>query len=90
MVIGELALGSMRDRFETLALLAGLESVPVATHDEVLYLVDAHSLYGRGLSLVDAHLLASVRLSPRAKLWTRDRKLGSAAESLNVAAAITD
>lgn len=90
MVVGELALGSIRARAETLALLADLEPLPEATHDEVLYLVDTHGLYGRGLSLVDAHLLASLRLSPGDKLWTRDHRLRLAAEALGVAAELDE
>ena len=87
MIIGELALGSLRHRSETLRLLAALAAVPVATHDEVLHLVGSHHLHGRGLSLVDAHLLASLRLLPGVRLWTRDRRLREAAQVLGVAAA---
>ena len=61
MVIGELALGSLRDRPTILGLLADLPSTPVATPAEVLVLVDAQVLSGTGLSLVDAHLLAALR-----------------------------
>ena len=86
MVVGELALGSLRDRATVLGLLSNLPGTPSANHDEVLALVDAHRLYGVGLSLVDAHLLAALRLSPADKLWTRDRRLGVAAEQLGVSA----
>jgi len=86
MIIGELALGSLRDRVVVLALLTDLPGIPVATHEEVLQLVESSALFGAGLSLVDAHLLAGVRLSESAQLWTRDRRLQSAAEQLGVAA----
>lgn len=86
MIIGELALGTLRNRAVVLGLLAGLTGAPVATHDEVLALVEARSLHGRGLSLVDAHLLASLLLSRTVALWTRDLRLRSAAEDLGVAA----
>lgn len=86
MIIGELALGSLRHRSETLRLLAALAAVPVATSGEVLHLVETRRLYGRGLSLVDAHLLASLQLLPGTTVWTRDRRLQSAAEDLQVAA----
>ena len=84
MVIGELALGSLRDRERVLGLLADLPSTPVATHAEVLGFVEANLLYGEGLSLVDAHLLASVVLAPGARLWTRDKRLTAAARRLGV------
>jgi predicted nucleic acid-binding protein len=86
MVIGELALGSLRDRQTVLGLLADLPIAPVATNAEVLAFVDANGLYGIGLSLVDAHLLAALRLSLSNRLWTRDRRLRLAAERLGVSA----
>ena len=47
----------------------------VASHAEVLHLVESRRLYGRGLALVDAHLLAATLLTPGVRLWTRDRAL---------------
>jgi len=86
MIIGELALGSLRDRSVILSLLGDLPGIPIATHAEVLQLIESHALYGTGLSFIDAHLLAALRLSSTAKLWTRDRRLESAAKRLGVAA----
>lgn len=86
MIIGELALGSLRDRQTILGLLSDLPSTPLATNAEVLRFVESHILYGIGLSLVDAHLLAALRLSSPDRLWTRDRRLRLAAEQLGVSA----
>jgi predicted nucleic acid-binding protein len=86
MIIGELALGTLRDRQTILGLLSDLPSTPVATHAEVLRFIESHTLYGIGLSLVDAHLLAALRLSSFDRLWTRDRRLRSAADELGVSA----
>lgn len=86
MVIGELALGTLRDRTRILGLLSDLPSTPTATHAEVLAFVDLHARYGVGLSLVEAHLLAALRLSSRDWLWTRDPRLHGAADKLGVAA----
>lgn len=86
MVIGELALGSLRDRQTILRLLADLPIAPVATNTEVLAFVDSKVLHGIGLSFVDAHLLAALRLSLSDRLWTRDRRLRQAAETLGVSA----
>ncbi len=83
-VIGELALGSMRDRASVLGLLAELPRATVASHDEMLALVERHELYGRGLGVVDAHLLASARLSPAVTFWTRDKRLRAAATAAGV------
>jgi predicted nucleic acid-binding protein len=85
MIICELALGSLRDRSLILSLLDDLPGMPVATHPEVLQLIESHALHGIGLTLVDAHLLAALRLSETVQLWTRDRRLQSAARRLGVA-----
>lgn len=84
MVVGELALGNLGGRAQVLGLLAQLPSATVATHDEVMRLVEQNRLYGRGLGLVDAHLLASTLLTPGARFWTRDKRLRGAAETLGV------
>jgi predicted nucleic acid-binding protein len=89
MIICELALGSLRDRTTILRLLSDLPNTPLATHAEVLPFVEAHALHGIGLSLVDAHLLAAVRLSSRDQIWTRDRRLRLAADELGVSADVS-
>ena len=52
--------------------------------DEAMHLIDAHKLAGKGLGWIDMHLLASARLS-RLPLWTKDRRLATAARVLGVA-----
>jgi predicted nucleic acid-binding protein len=84
MVIGELALGALRDRAAVIGLLGGLLSVTAATDDEVLSFVASRQLYGRGLSLVDAHLLASALLTSSCVLWTRDKRLSAIAREFQV------
>lgn len=79
LVVQELALGSVARREEVLTQLASLRPFPVLSHQELLSFVGARRLWGRGLSAVDAHLLGSVALVPGARLWTRDRRLRSAA-----------
>ncbi|MBN3842037.1 type II toxin-antitoxin system VapC family toxin [Burkholderia sp. Ac-20349] len=85
-VIGELALGSLRDRQTVLDALRDLPVATSATDDEVQRMVDVVPLHGLGIGYVDAHLLASVRLTDGSKLWTRDRRLLSAADRLGLAA----
>jgi predicted nucleic acid-binding protein len=84
MVVGQLALGAIRRRAAMITLLRALPSPPVASGDEVLDLVERRRLFGRGLSLIDAHLLASTLLEPGMRLWSRDRRLSDAAASLGV------
>jgi predicted nucleic acid-binding protein len=47
-------------------------------------LVEREWLYGRGLGWIDAHLLASARLSS-ASFWTLDRRLSKIASALDLA-----
>jgi predicted nucleic acid-binding protein len=83
-VIEELALGSIKRRDELLGLLADLRGFPVLSHVEVLTLVDARRLWGRGLSAADAHLLGSVALVDGAALWTRDKRLLAACRDAEI------
>ena len=86
LVIAELALGTLSDRRTVLGLLGALPSVTLATHDEVARMIESQALFGKGLSAVDAHLLAAARIDPAIRLWTRDRRLRDAAHDLGVAA----
>ena len=86
-VIGELALGRMRRREVVLALLSDLPRAAVATDAEVLRFIDRQALVGRGIGYLDAHLLAAVRLTAGAELWTKDRRLHRAAAELGLAMA---
>lgn len=86
-VIGELALGSLRQRAVILNALGELPQATVASDEEVLHFIDREGLFGLGIGYVDAHLLAAVRLTPGAQLWTRDRRLLVAATQLSLAAA---
>ena len=83
-VVGELALGNLRQRDLVLSALQDLPQAIVATHDEVLRFIERQSLYGAGIGYVDAHLLASVRMTADATLWTRDKRLHTAAEGLGL------
>ena len=83
-VVGELACGTLRNRDEILTLLQALPEAQVAEHEEVMRMVERQRLHGQGIGWIDAHLLASARLS-RAALWTLDRRLSKIAAPLNLA-----
>ncbi|MGI9120377.1 MAG: type II toxin-antitoxin system VapC family toxin [Acidimicrobiales bacterium] len=85
-VVGELALGHLSPRHEVLRLLSSLPGATVATPAEVLTFIERHELHGLGIGYVDAQLLASTRLTPGAKLWTRDKRLATASSRLHLAA----
>ena len=84
-VIGELALGRMRQREIILAALSDLPRAELATDAEVLGFINREALFGRGIGYVDVHLLASVRLTAGAEFWTRDTRLRHVAEELGLA-----
>jgi predicted nucleic acid-binding protein len=78
-VVGELALGCLAQRQEVIGLLDSLPQATVATHEEVMTLINRHQLYGLGIGYVDAQLLAATQLTADAALWTADRRLVAAA-----------
>ena len=84
-VVGELALGHLRQRRTVLDLLSNLPQSLVASDAEVLRFIDANAIFGRGVGYIDAHLLAATRLTAGARLWTRDKRLGEVAGALGVA-----
>ena len=84
-VLGELALGSLAHREEVLVDLAKLVSVPEASNDEVLHLIESKRLFSRGIGLVDAHLLVATIFQNHCLLWSRDRRLVEVARELGVA-----
>jgi predicted nucleic acid-binding protein len=83
-IIGELALGSLRDRHNTLALLDRLPHVQVAQMSEVRRMIEARRLFNMGIGLTDALLIASILLAPTTYLWTRVKALRKAAERLHI------
>ena len=85
LVAGEVLMGSIAFRGSIRAAFDKLPAARLASHGEVMDLVDAHALFGRGIGFVDAHLLASARLTPDAMLATRDRRLAALARELGVA-----
>ena len=85
LVIGELAMSALRRRDAVLGALRALPGAIVASDLEVFDFIERETLHGLGLSYVDAHLLASVRLTPYARLWTHDPKVEDLALRLRVA-----
>lgn len=85
-VVGELALGNLRHRDAVLGALQDMPQAVVATEPEVLRFIGEQGLSGLGIGYIDAHLLAAVRLTTGARLWTRDKRLLAASAQLGVAA----
>lgn len=84
-VLGEIALGSLRDRATFIEIASQLPQAPLAETAEVLNLIASAALGGSGIGYVDAHLLASTLLIPNGTLWTRDKRLHAVAMRLQIA-----
>jgi len=85
-VIGEIALGNLKQRQAVLGALTNLPQAAIARDGEVLEFIGRNQLAGTGLGYVDAHLLASALLTPETTILTRDKRLRGAAIRLQLAA----
>lgn len=85
LIIGEIAMGSLRNRKLLIDELQNLPKVHVASNAEVMAMVEWHKLFNKGIGFIDAHLLAGVKMTDNATLLTKDHRLREQAENLNVA-----
>lgn len=83
-IVAEIALGSLRNRRKILAEMEALLEVRVAQLDEVRQMIEARSLYSKGIGLTAAHLIASCLLTPGTQLWTRDSAMEAVAMGLGI------
>jgi hypothetical protein len=88
-VVAELALGSLRDRPKTLAMLDLLPQVRVAHVTELRVMIEIRHLYNLGIGVTDAHLIASVLFDPGTRLWTKDKRLRQVAVGLGIHAQLS-
>jgi predicted nucleic acid-binding protein len=87
-IIGEIAMGSLKQRESRLEMLRDLHRIPTASDLEVMTFIENAKLFGLGLSYIDVHLLAAAQASADfepVRLWTRDRRLLAQAERLGIA-----
>lgn len=85
-LVAELALGSLRQRTTTLARLDNMPQSRVVSLPDVRRMVEARTLYSKGIGLTDAHLVASCLAVPGTLLWTSDARLGKVADLLGIRA----
>ena len=86
-VLGELALGHVPGIGRMIDDLSRLPQATTASAKEVLRFIIDRKLSGLGIGYVDAHLLASTALMPETLIWTRDKRLLAAAQSLSLSVA---
>ncbi|MDO8320967.1 type II toxin-antitoxin system VapC family toxin [Rhodoferax sp.] len=82
-IVAEVACGTPPSRKVIINMLSELERVPVAKQDELLAMLDARQLYGRGCGFVDLSLLASALLSEKTLIWTLDKRFELLAAQAN-------
>jgi len=83
MIIGELACGNLHRRKEIIALLHALPLIDRVSDDEVLFFIEKHRLYGKGLGLIDMYLVSACSIGST-QLWTLDQRLIKIADNLRV------
>jgi predicted nucleic acid-binding protein len=84
LVIGELSMGTLRNREVLLWDLTRLGRPQLATDAETRQMVEARKFWGIGICWNDAKILASVVIGS-CLLWTLDKRLDKAAAELGVA-----
>ena len=83
-VIGELTMGTLKNRKQTIFDLSQLSRPPLASFSETRQMVESRQLWGRGIQWNDAQILASSVLG-EIPLWTFDLRLKEIARDLGVA-----
>jgi hypothetical protein len=58
--------------------------VKVAQLSEVRRMIEAHSLYSKGIGLTDTQLIASCLITPGTQLWTRDAAMMKVASGFRI------
>jgi len=85
LIIAELACGAPpAPRTQTLNNLRQLRLCNQAGLQELEEFIERNALFGLGCGLIDLQLLASVLITPGAKLWTLDKRLAKLAERFRV------
>ena len=88
LVVAELACGALPDRPKMLTYLDQLNTLPVVRLADVRTMIETRRLWGKGIGLTDAHLIASCLAVPGTLIWTIDGALGRVAESVGVRAEV--
>ena len=83
-IVGELACGSLEPRSEILERLGLLPETPTVRNSEAIHFIEQHRLWGKGIGLIDVHILASAFLG-KSELWTRYKRLNRIADDLGIA-----
>ena len=84
-IVGELSVGNLPDRVNTLAMVRGIIRIPVPQEEKYYEFLERERLAGSGLGFVDINILAALDRQPGIRLWTRDKRLAEHATRLGFA-----
>jgi predicted nucleic acid-binding protein len=82
-IVGELACGNLKNRYEILTYLQSLPMTILAEDEEVLKFIENNQLMGKGLGYIDIHLIASAVLTD-VSLWTLDKTLDKFTKKIGI------
>jgi predicted nucleic acid-binding protein len=82
-ILGELACGNLKNRYEILEYLQSFPMTILAEDEEVLQFIEDNQLMGKGLGYIDIHLMASAVLTD-VPLWTLDKTLDKFAKKIGI------
>jgi len=84
LVIGELSVGTLPSRQQTVKDLHAFPALRPATYQETHHLIEENKLWGKGLQWNDLAILASVLASDGVLLWTEDKRLAKVASEFGI------
>lgn len=84
LVIGELSMGTLPKRQQTIKDLHAFPRLRPTSYKEIHVLLEEHTLWGKGHQWNDLAILASVLTTPGTLLWTKDKRLAETANILSV------
>jgi predicted nucleic acid-binding protein len=86
-ITAEILLGNVRERENLQNLLNGLPQTAICDSGQLFDIITDNKLYGCGIGVVDAHILAAT-LKNGHQLWTRDKRLANQSQKLGCCANI--
>lgn len=82
-IVGELSMGNLKSRQQTVLDFSRLNRPPIASFSETHQMVESRRLWGRGIQWNDAQILASSIIG-QIPLWTFDLRLKEIADQIGV------
>jgi predicted nucleic acid-binding protein len=82
-IIGEIACGGIKNRYEIISLLNDLPSTDILDHSDIMEFIENRKIMNKGIGYIDVHLLGSALVS-ETPLWTFDKALRKIAIQLSI------